>query len=166
MRRSLLRAAGTASLCSLILSSVGAVAQAPRPVSWQVKSAPHGAVKPGAKFDVTVAGAIKPGWHVYALQEPDGGPIATQVGLADGDPADVLKVTSDKPKLVMDPAFGMQTGLFLNTVDFTLHLRAPKAGGSGAAQPLHVLVRYQSCDNHVCLPPHTDTVDVPVTLAR
>jgi hypothetical protein len=148
---------------------LAAHAQSPgmgRPVSWHVKSAPQGAVKSGAKFEVTVTGAIQPGWHVYALQEPDGGPIATQVGLADGDPADVLKVTSDKPKLVMDPAFGMQTGLFLNTVDFTLHLQAPKEGGSGEAKPLHVLVRYQSCDNHVCLPPHTDTVDVPVTLAR
>jgi hypothetical protein len=147
-------------------ASVTANAQITRPVSWQVKSAPHGAVKPGAKFDVTVAGAIKSGWHVYALQEPDGGPIATQVGVADGDPADLLKVTSDKPKLVMDPAFGMQTGLFLNRVDFTLHLQALKTGGSGKAEPLHVLVRYQSCDNHVCLPPHTDTIEVPLVLQR
>jgi hypothetical protein len=137
-----------------------------RPVSWSVKSAPHSAVRPGAKFEVTLAGAIEPGWHVYALAEPDGGPIATQVGLADGDPADLLNVTSGKPRLVMDPSFGMQTGLFRNTVDFTLHLQAPKAGGTGAPTPLHVLVRYQSCDDHICLPPHTDTVDVPVTLAH
>jgi hypothetical protein len=158
-----------AAICVSLAAASTTLAQAPgmgRPVSWHVKSAPHNALKPGAKFDVTVAGAIQPGWHVYALQEPDGGPIATQVGLAEGDPADVLKVTSDKPKLVMDPAFGMQTGLFLNTVDFTLHLQAAKEGSSGDTKPLHVLLRYQSCDNHVCLPPHTDTVEVPVMPAR
>lgn len=160
------RAAPAPALTLLTLLLPAAMLAAPiRPVTWSVKSAPHGAVQPGMKFEITIAGAIEPGWHVYALTEPDGGPIATQVGLADGDPADLLKVTSDKPKLVMDPSFGMQTGLFLKTVDFTLHLQAPKAGGAGAT-PLHVLVRYQSCDDHICLPPHTDTVEVPVTLAH
>jgi hypothetical protein len=90
---SLPRAVRTVLPCVLVLPLSAGFAQAPRPVSWHVKSAPHGAVKPGAKFEVTVVGAIMPGWHVYALQEPDGGPIATQVGLADGDPAVVLKVT-------------------------------------------------------------------------
>lgn len=140
--------------------------QANPPVAWQVKSAPHAPVKPGAKFDITIAGQIRPGWHVYALEEPDGGPVATQVGLAEGDPANLLRVTSAKPQMVQDPAFGMQTGLFENTVAFTLHLQAPKQPGSTGAHPLHVLVRYQSCDSHVCLPPHTDTVEVPLTLAN
>lgn len=148
----------------LIGTASAALAAPPVPVHWRVMSAPHDAVKPGAKFEVTVAGAIDPGWHVYALQEPQGGPIATQVGIAENDPAETLRVTSSKPHIAPDASFGMPTGVFENTVDFTLHLRATPESGSGSG--LQVLIRYQACNNQVCLPPHTDTVPVPLAISR
>ncbi len=141
----------------LLAVPVAGFAGAPAPpVHWRIAGAPHNAVKPGAKFDITVAGAIDPGWHLYALDEPDGGPIATQVGLADGDPAEVLRVRSTKPLVKRDSAFGMDTGMFEGSAAFTLHLRA--AAGPDPVHSVAVLVRYQACNNEVCLPPRTDTV--------
>ena len=132
-------------------------------VAWSVKNAPTHPVKPGAKFDVTVAGKIEPGWHLYALEEPSGGPIATEVALVEGDPAELLRVTGSKPHPVRDPAFGMQTDVFTDAVAFTLHLRAPSQAAQSTAKTVHVLVRYQSCNDQVCRPPHTDTIEVPLS---
>jgi hypothetical protein len=134
------------------------------PVSWQLKSAPP-STKPGAKITLTISGIIDPGWHVYALEEPEGGPIATVVGLTEGDPADLLTVNESKPILIDDPIFHLRTGFFQSTVDFTLHLRVDPAAKPGP-NPLHVLIRYQSCNDQVCRPPHTDTVEVPLTVTR
>jgi len=131
------------------------------PVAWQVR--PVKPVKAEARFQVFLTGTIDPGWRLYALEEPDGGPIATVIALADGDPADLERVTEGKPKVVPDPAFGLSTGYFAGTATFTLQL-AMTRGAKAGDHPLHVLVRYQSCNDRVCLPPRTDIVSVPVTV--
>jgi hypothetical protein len=135
------------------------------PVQWHIKNAPAKAVKAGAKFNLTIEGQIDPGWHLYALEEPAGGPIATIVGLTEGDPADLLRVEAGKPKVQPDPLFNIQTGFFENTADFTLHLQL-NSGVPPGVSTLHVLVRYQSCNDRLCLPPHTDTIEVPLTVTK
>jgi hypothetical protein len=148
---------------ALLLLSTTAFASPKSPAHWSVKTAPA-SVKPGAKLALTITGVIDPGWHVYALEEPDGGPIATIVGLTEGDPADLLSVTESKPIVIDDPLFRLRTGFFRSSVDFTLHLHIDPAAKPGP-NPLHVLIRYQSCNDQVCLPPHTDTLEVPLTVA-
>jgi hypothetical protein len=135
------------------------------PVQWHVKAAPGKAVRAGAKFTVTISGQLDPGWHLYALEEPQGGPVATEVALSDGDPADLIRVEEGKPKILPDPLFQKPTGFFEGSADFTLHLQVAKGATAGPGT-LHILVRYQSCNDRVCLPPHTDTVPVELTLAR
>ena len=148
----------------LVGLSVGVASAAPRPpVTWRVKAV--GPVKAGARFTVTLAGAIDPGWHLYALTEPDGGPVATEIALTEGDPADLLRVEQSKPKVIFDPLFNVATGFFENAAEFTLRLQAPRDAAAGM-HALHVLIRYQSCNDHVCLPPHNDVVEVPVTMVR
>lgn len=149
----------------LLAAGVAPAAPPHSPVQWRVKNSPTRPWKLGAKFDLALDGQIEPGWHVYALEEPDGGPIATTVSLTEGDPADVDRVTEGKPKVVLDPAFGKATGLFEDTVEFTLHGKVARDAAPGT-HTLHLLVRFQSCSGSLCLPPHTDTVEVPVTLVR
>jgi thiol:disulfide interchange protein DsbD len=131
------------------------------PVEWRIKAAPTKPIKPGGKFTVTIAGQIDPGWHLYALEEPQGGPVATEIALAEDDPADLLHVDEGKPKVLPDPLFDKPTGYFESAAEFTLHLQAPKTAAPGG-RSLHVLVRYQSCNDKVCLPPHTDAIEVPL----
>ncbi|WP_158942257.1 protein-disulfide reductase DsbD domain-containing protein [Granulicella sp. S190] len=135
------------------------------PVRWQIKNPPAKALKPGAKFNLALNGQIDAGWHLYALEEPTGGPVATVIGLTEGDSADLLRVDEAKPKLLLDPLFNLQTGFFETTADFVLHLQLANDAPSGATT-LHVLVRYQSCNDRVCLPPHTDTVELPMTITK
>ena len=153
MRAVLLMLAACASLYAAPMKPI---------VQWHIKAAPK-AVKAGARFTVTITGDLDPGWHLYALEEPEDGPVATEIALTDGDPADLIRVEEGEPKVVPDPLFKKPTGYFDHSADFTLHLQAAKAP---TASQLRVLIRYQSCNDHVCLPPHTDTVNVPLTIAR
>ncbi len=136
------------------------LAPAPRsPVAWQV--APPKAV--GATLKLTLQGRLDPGWHLYALEEAADGPIPTTITLAEGDPAELLQVTEAKPRTARDPAFNAPTRFFDATAAFHLRLVPAKtAPAPGAA--VHILVRYQSCNGEVCLPPRTDTVAVPLSL--
>jgi thiol:disulfide interchange protein DsbD len=145
--------------------SLSAQAAARVTVQWHVKAAPGKAVRAGTKFIVTICGQLDPGWHLYALEEPQGGPIATEVALTDGDPADLIRVEEGKPKVLPDPLFQKPTGYFEGSADFTLHLQLAKDANAGPGT-LHILVRYQSCNDRVCLPPHTDTIPVELTVAR
>lgn len=153
------------SLIATVLLSSGAGAASKSPVQWHLKSAPNKPVKAGAKFNVTITGMPDPGWHLYALEEPQGGPIATEVSLTEGDPADLLRVEESKPKMLPDPVTQKPAGFFDAAADFVLHLTAAKDAAAGAGT-LRVMVRYQSCNDRMCLPPHTETVQVPVTIAR
>ncbi|NYF92064.1 protein-disulfide reductase DsbD family protein [Tunturiibacter empetritectus] len=147
-----------------VLSLTPAHAAKP-PVQWQIKNPPTKPLKQGAKVNLALTGQIDSGWHLYALEEPTGGPVATVIGLTEGDPADLLRVEETKPKILLDPLFNLQTGFFETTADFTLHLTLAKDAPLGPSA-LHVLIRYQSCNDRVCLPPHTDTVEVPITITQ
>ena len=149
---------------ALLLIATTAYAAPKSPAQWHIKAAPASA-KAGAKITLTISGKIDPGWHLYAMEEPDGGPIATVVGLTEGDPADLLSVDESKPILIDDPLFHLRTGFFRSAVDFTLHLRVDPSAKPGP-NPLHVLIRFQSCNDQVCLPPRTDTLEIPLTITR
>jgi hypothetical protein len=155
-----------ALVCGVGLFACAALAAVPKaPVSWTGKLVPAKAVKPGAKVEVQLTGVLDAGWHLYALEEPEGGPIATVVALTEGDAAELEQVTESKPKMAPDPAFGQTDGYFTESAGFVLHARvAPDA--SGGEHPLHVMVKYQSCNDKVCLPPRTDVVVVPLTVGR
>jgi thiol:disulfide interchange protein DsbD len=159
----------TAALALLFASAATPTAlfAAPHPavVHWQVTQAPSKPLKPGAKFNVVVTGTIDPGWHLYALAEPAGGPIATEIALTEGDAADLLHVDQSKPKVIPDPVFQVPTGFFEGSAAFTLHLQLAPDAAPGA-HTLHLLLRYQSCNDRVCLPPHTDTVEVALTTGK
>jgi len=149
---------------ALLLITTAAYAAPKSPAHWHVKTVPTSA-KAGAKIALTISGQIDPGWHLYAMEEPDGGPIATVVGLTEGDPADLLSVDESRPILIDDPLFHMRTGFFRSAVDFTLHLRVDPSAKPGP-NSLHVLIRFQSCNDQVCLPPRTDTLEVPLNVTR
>ena len=128
------------------------------PVHWRVRSVPRPDLRGGQIFRVVLSGTIAPGWHIYTLSQPEGGPTETSVGLRGGDPAVLLHVEGGRPVSMVDPTFGERTEVFRGHADFTLQLRLQQPT-VGEGQPLHILVRYQACSEHVCLAPRTDAVD-------
>ena len=143
----------------LLLTTAHATPPPPTPIHWQATSPTH--PRPGAKLDLQLTAKIDPGWHLYTLTEPEDGPTPTEINLTEGDPATLLRTQQSKPRTVQDPVFGRPVTLFESSATFTLHLQLAPTFPAGP-HPLHLLIRYQSCNDQVCLPPHTDTVEVPL----
>jgi DsbC/DsbD-like thiol-disulfide interchange protein len=132
-------------------------------VVWSA-TAPSQSVKAGGKVKVTLRGAVQSGWHVYGLQQLPDGPTplritfdASEVAAADGQP------TASPPTKLQDPSFNLETQYYEH--DFTV--TAPVRIGAHAAagqQQIPISVRFQTCNGHICQPPKTAHLSVPVTI--
>jgi thiol:disulfide interchange protein DsbD len=116
-------------------------AQSRNPVQWTVDVASDDLVKVQAKMD--------PGWHIYALTSPAGGPTPTTIKLGETQAATALKLYQPKPTVKFDPNFNMNVEAFEPEVTFLVQV-VPASDTKQAEIPL--LVRYQACTDRECLP--------------
>ena len=142
------------TLLFLFLLTVGAYAETPLPVHFTASASPVPAY-PGEVVTVTVKAQIDPGWHVYSVVPAATGPAVTQIA-ALGAAAPLGRTTEDAPISKFDPNFQTQVAYHEKAAVFTRQFRVQSAAQA-------VTLHYQTCNDHVCLPP-TD-VSLPLTLA-
>lgn len=128
-----------------------------RPVSW---SADMQHLK-DQTFKLTVKAAIQDGWRIYGRDVADGGPVATEISLAENQPykSEGPVKNQIKPKQKYDSVFGMPLSFFQGKAVFT-----KKVTLNGAVDTVLAKVRYMSCDDSRCLPP--ETKEVPASLTK
>jgi thiol:disulfide interchange protein DsbD len=132
-------------------------------VAWSGKLEP-GQVKPGERAKLLVTAKIDPGWHVYALNQPPGGPKATRIALEEGSSFTIDgNPQQPKPTTKLDPNFNIDTHTFAGEVTFTVPIRVAASAAPGA-QKLIAKVTFMACDDHQCLPPRTRPVEVEATI--
>jgi DsbC/DsbD-like thiol-disulfide interchange protein len=142
-----------------LLLAVAVLPAAENPVSWSFKATPKKSVKAGENFALRLVATIEPGWHLYSLDQPSGGPVATEISLDAGSLFEMGAVTGPKPHVLFDPNFDMQVGFYVEKAEFHLPIKvAPDAPAS--RQKLLVAARYQSCNDTLCLPPKTVKLEV------
>jgi len=102
---------------------------------------------------VTLSAAIEDGWHVYALTQPPGGPIPMKISVPTGSPF-VLKTPVPEGKVTrhLDPNFNMDTVYYLKNVSFSIALQEDT---NAHAEAIPLDVRFQACNDRLCLPPYT-----------
>ncbi len=130
------------------------------PVKWGLSSASRSdAIKSGSSLRASLKAEIENGWHLYALEQPDGGPVATTIKVTEGKPFEIAgKIISPKPVVKPEPLFAgsdgtpLQTKFFINSVVFEVPL---KAKSDTTAPDLSLDVRFQACNDTFCLPPRT-----------
>ncbi|MCO6512362.1 MAG: thioredoxin family protein, partial [Aridibacter famidurans] len=124
------------------------------PAKWRIDGVERGKTyASGDEIDAALLATVEEGWHLYALEQPDGGPIATTVKVAEGSPFELRSdVTTPEPITEYDPNFRIDTSYFKDSARFDLPLRA--SAGSNASG-LGIDVRYQLCNDRLCLPPKT-----------
>lgn len=95
------------------------------------------------------------------MDQRPGGPIAARV-IVPLDQAFVLEgdIDQTQPTSVHDPTFNMEARLYRGEATFIVPLKATKAG----PPKLSIDVRYQACDDHICLPP--TTTHLATTISR
>lgn len=135
-----------------------------QPVSWSASRKDASAARPGSKLTVDVQAQVEAGWHVYGLRQADGGPTPLRVTV---DPTGVVlsggMPSGTSPTRTHDKSFDLETEVYLRS--FSLHVPVEvKPGSPTGSQQVGVNVRYQACNDHVCLPPKTVHLTVPVQI--
>lgn len=114
---------------------------------------------------VTFKALIAPGWHLYALDLPEGGPKPTTFDLS---ASEGVKFTgkiqpSRKPLKVEDAMFGMTLQWWDTNVEFTVPFKLEK----GAKDPkIFCKIGYMTCDGESCRPPKTESITAPIKLTK
>ena len=126
----------------------------PQPIHWTLSASvrDHLPLGKGAAVTAHIHAVIQPGWHVYAMDQKPGGPIAARI-IVPLDQAFVLVGDIDEPSptRVYDPNFNMETRFYENEANFSVPLTATKTG----SPKLSIDVYYQACNDSLCLPPTT-----------
>ncbi len=134
-------------------------AQAQNPVQWKLEQKSGDAsVAAGSSVDVKLSAGIESGWHLYAIDQPDGGPIKTTIKLApDSDFELTGDISATEPISQPDPNFVVDdkpliTKYYKDAASFDVTV---KALNTATFEKLAVDVRYQVCNDTFCLPPKT-----------
>ena len=155
----------------VLLLTVSSAASAqrvdPRPVIWSL-AAPAMRDAPGSSVLGVAAlqARIAPGWHLYSMTQPPGGPRATRIEIAAGSAFRLAgAVRRPAPDTIPDANFGIMSEVYDDSVTFRLLLTdLPRR--RWARRRLIVAVTYQACTSRLCLTPRTESVDVVVATAR
>lgn len=158
------------ALFSVLVLTAAVSAQMPNPINLSAKLDPN-PVKAGQNAKVTITAKIEPGWHLYSLTQPSGGPRATKITIDETGPFKAEgKATQPKPKVAADPNFSLpgQPPFMTETFDgqavFTLPIKVAADAPAGA-QKLTVKFYFQVCDDHQCLAPRTKPIEVETMIA-
>ena len=133
-------------LAALLGLFAPAAAQIRQPVKWEVSSKK---VKKNV-YEITATGSIRTGWHIYDLQDYDGGPNPT-VFTVSGEAIEAdgaAKITS-KIDREFDDVFGMEIGTCEGPVTIVQKVKALQEGPCD----VNVHIEWQACNDGNCLPP-------------
>jgi thiol:disulfide interchange protein DsbD len=134
---------------------------AQEPARWSLSVEPSAAnLKTGDKLKGSLKADIDAGWHLYALEQPPGGPIATTIKVTPStSPFEITgKIASPKAIERLDPLFTgtdgkpLVTKFFADTATFSVPL---KATADSSSDQVSLDVRFQLCNDQFCLPPRT-----------
>jgi|HubBroStandDraft_1064217.scaffolds.fasta_scaffold08968_4 thiol:disulfide interchange protein len=144
----------------LFLLALPAFAQGPNNVHWTLSLEPVSAA-PGSKALARLEGQIDPGWHVYSMTSA--GAIPTTIKLPANAVVEKVRIFQAPPKKTFDPNFNLDTETYEGAAVFLIELRLKPDAASGAAE-VSAEVRYQTCNDKVCIPPRRQTVTATLTV--
>ena len=141
LRRLILLAVWIAGAVGLLSAPASA---APVPAHFTVSATPAPA-RAGEAVTVTVQVAVDAGWHIYSVVPVPDGPSATEIK-ALGDAVPLGPTTEDAPTKLFDANFQREVGFHESAATFQRRFKV-----TGPAQG--VTLHYQTCNDHICLPP-------------
>ncbi|MGH9413083.1 MAG: protein-disulfide reductase DsbD N-terminal domain-containing protein [Terriglobales bacterium] len=156
MKSKLASAAVIAAAAALALTF--ALAATPKPVHWSLSAR----LTQGDHVAAHLHATIQSGWHLYAMNQTPGGPIATRISLAPHQPFTLSGAIHEAvPHTQLDPNFNLKTSYYLGSASFTIPLRAASRTRAEASTVV-INVRYQTCNDRICLPPTVIQLTAPV----
>src|SRR5689334_3269969 len=97
------------------------MAEAQNPVHWSIGLTDKDTIQASQIFDVELIAEIDPTWHLYAINQPPGGPVPLEIGVAAGRTFGLAgEIGSWLPKTGLDPNFNLETLFYEDRASFTL----------------------------------------------
>jgi|SRR5579871_354874 len=142
-----------AALFTICLGLVAAGAASAKldPVQWSLALSPA-AAPPGSRIVARLEAKLDPGWHLYSPTTPRGGPNPTTIHVADNPAVDSFRVFEPVPKRAFDPNFNLDTETYEESAAFLIEITLKNDAAAGSAD-VTAEVRYQACNDRLCLPP-------------
>ena len=144
----------------LLAAALPAAAQGPNYVRWSLTLDPPTAA-PGATVIARLAGSIDPGWHVYSMSTAAA--IPTTLKLAPNPAVADSRVFQAPFKKAYDPNFQKDTETYQDSAVFLLELQLSPTAAAGTSE-ISATVRYQACNDKVCIPPVRRTATATLTI--
>src|SRR3982750_2331334 len=90
-----------------LLAFLASAVFAQNPARWSLSTEPaSGAIKTGNPVSAKLKAEIENGWHLYALDQPKGGPIPTTIKIFEGSPFQLVgDVSAPNPTRSSDQNF-------------------------------------------------------------
>lgn len=149
-RRSLI-SKGARTAGSIVLLSM--CARSEPPVEWSAEPAAAAAVKAGSIISLRVRAKIDRGWYVYSITQPPGGPVGAALWLPEGQSFSLGGLVSGTaPEVGFDRVFGITVEKYRGTAEFIVPVQV-SPGAVRGRQAIQLHVRYQACNDEICLPP-------------
>ena len=144
----------------LLLAAFPALAQGPNNVQWSLSLEPA-AAPPGSLVLARLEARIDPGWHVYSTTSA--GAIPTTVKMAANAAVEKVRIFQAPPKKAYDPNLQLDTETYEGSAVFLLELHLKPDAAAGASE-ISAEVRYQTCNDKVCIPPRRRTASATLTI--
>lgn len=144
--------------------AAAAAQSSPPPVTWTV-SATAGTARSGSQLTLHLAAKLEDGWHVYGVNQVEGGPTPLRITVDPNDAVQSAGTPSGTPPTKKhDASFDLDTEVFLHpfTLHIPLHVKPHSDPGS---RDIALNVRFQACNDRICLPPKTIHLTVPVQIS-
>ena len=158
------------AVLSLLLAIVHVAAQAqlssrqPKydPVQWSLLFDPQSA-RPGQRVVGLLKAEIEAGWHLYSPTTPAGGPIPTKIEMAESPSVASWKLFQPQPNRRMDDNFQLETETYEDEAVFQFDILLAEDAALGSRE-LEARVRFQVCDDRLCLPPVRKTATATLSI--
>jgi len=142
-------------LAFVLVIGKSAFAQIENPVHWAYAAKRISATE----AVVFLRATIDPEWHIYSINQKDGGPVKTSFKFSPSKDFVVDgKASEPTPATKFEKAFGIDVSYFEKTVTFQQKIKLKSAG----ATVVKGSVEYMTCNDRKCLPP--DDVDFTITV--
>ena len=145
----------------LALAAATAPAQKLTPITWSLTAEPA-RVAPGGRVLARLTAKMEPGWHLYALTAPE--PIvATSVKIGPSPAIASYQLYQPEARTKFDESFGVNVASYEGETVFLLEVEIAPNAPPGPLE-LAASVRFQTCNNKLCLPPRRVAASAGVTI--
>ena len=128
-----------------------------QPVRWRsfVK------VQADGTGELTVKALVEPGWHLYGLELPKGGPKPTSFDFAGSTGVKFTGKLMPKrnPLTVKDDLFGMELQWWDANIEFVIPFKLESDNAT-----YKCTINYMTCDGNTCQPPTSQTLTGKIKL--